>query len=69
MNSELDVVSCRDLSNNKRNRKRLEILARRHDFLADRVDANDRLTFDAAEVAALHWAIRVLRRTIGSDYK
>ena len=69
MNSELNVVSSRDLSNNKRNRKRLETLARRHDFLADRVDANDSLTFDAAECAALHWAIRVLRKTIGDQPK
>ena len=67
--TQLDSVSNRDLKNNKRNRHRLETLERRHDFLADRVDANDSLTFDAAECAALHWAIRVLRQTIGSEHK
>jgi len=64
---QLDVVSCRDLSNNKRNRERLAILERRHDYLADRCEANPSLTFDAAECAALFWAVRVLRKTIGDE--
>ena len=64
MANELDVVSHRDLNDNKRNRERLAILERRHDYLADRCESNPSLTFDAAECAALFWAVRVLRQTI-----
>ncbi len=53
-----------DFNNNKQNRERLETLERRHDHLRDRVRDNPRLTFDAAECGALHWAIRVLRSVL-----
>ena len=46
---------------NKINRRRMETLERRHDHLLDRVNADPSLKFDAAECAALNWAIRVLR--------
>jgi hypothetical protein len=62
--SEPDFVSQRDLRLNKRNRERLAILERRHDHLADRVEDDSSLTYDAAECAALHWAVRVLRTVL-----
>lgn len=64
--SELDFASAKDFRDNKRNRERLATLERRHDHLADRVDADPSLTFDASECAALRWAVRVLRKVIAS---
>ena len=57
-------ASAKDLRANKLNRGRLETLERRHDHLFDRVEADPSLKFDAAECAALHWAIRVLRQVV-----
>ena len=61
-------VSARDLNDNRRNRERLAILERRHDHLFDRVESDPSLTFDASECAALHWAVRVLRKVLADSH-
>ena len=59
----------KDFRLNKRNRDRIAILKRRHDYLAARVNANQSLTRDAAECSALFWAIRVLEKTMSERGK
>jgi len=56
-----ELVSLRDLRKNKFNHRRLDVLQRRHDHLAERVSSDSNLTFDEAERGALQWALRVLR--------